>query len=203
DKTEACRRAALDREGIERVEAAERPLPNPPALGRGRIDPVEMREVGPVMRLADQGQGVVLSEVIRGQRSRTAEDEQAREDDEEPAVAGHQVHMLQACCGRKQPDEYAGARTKRQVNPCPLRPRLAIEVYERRSSWSLPALGRHCGSGVGLSDSLRRKTRRSASSALSLTPANAIRLPGMSALGSCRYLASSSNVQSPGWVFMA
>jgi len=60
DQAEADGGAALDRELVERVEAAQRPAAHAAALGSVGIDPVEMLEVGPELGCADEGKGVVL-----------------------------------------------------------------------------------------------------------------------------------------------
>src|SRR5262245_44802691 len=143
DEPQTVRRAALDGERMERIEASKRPLPHPPALGGGRIDPVEVLEVGPVTGTADQGQGVVLGEVLGGQYAGPPEDKRAHEGGWEPATAGHQVYTLQACAAarrawRTERHDYAGPRRKRQVNPCSL-PAWKCLLYSPWLSLSLVA----------------------------------------------------------------
>src|SRR5690606_17389400 len=59
DEADARRRAALHGEGVEAVEGAHGPLAHGAALGRIRIDPVEVFEIRSVCWLADERKGVM------------------------------------------------------------------------------------------------------------------------------------------------
>ncbi len=72
EQAQADRRIAPHRKGIERVEGPKRPLPHAAALRRVGIDPVEMSEALVVGRLADQRERVVLGEIVRRRRGRSA-----------------------------------------------------------------------------------------------------------------------------------
>ena len=127
DQAEAGGRVALDRELIEGVEAAQRPLPDAAALGRVRVHPVEVREVRPVRGRADQRQRVVLGEVVRGRGGRSAKD---KHEGERPRLRSYVsrpyrvatppkgIASAASLARRSSFQTMTGRSTSRQVNPC-------------------------------------------------------------------------------------
>ena len=67
NQTDAGRDRTLDGEGIEGIEAAERPLAHAPALGRVRINPIELLVFGTEFRGPNQGNGMLLDRLVRGE----------------------------------------------------------------------------------------------------------------------------------------
>ena len=134
-----------------------------PPLGRVRIDPVEVREIGPVLGGVDEGQRVVLGEIVRGGRSVTADDEQADQGGSEGGIGGpygvtrsHDRDRGRGLAARRTiADEYAGTLTMRQVNPCSLRwqpARMELNNVQSGCTAAHPT----AAAAAGLSDNLRR-----------------------------------------------
>ena len=91
---------ALDHEGIERVEGAERGEARLAAAGRRRVHVVEVAKVRAVLEVAEDRQPVARDRRVRGGRPRAGGGGEPRRDGDTEAGARHSPQEVAPAHGR-------------------------------------------------------------------------------------------------------